>query len=714
MSASNPYADYIERARDLIEPGELEEEASYKLHIVERFRLARDAVLVGNAEWESRLRTALTKDNNRIDGFSRHYLLNWMKSRSDELLTVLQDLWADDDRELAERIGSFVKSLVAYLPEDARLKGVNSRLRPTSVLLMALGPDHPPYKFRQFERAYERTGHPLPAKDADEGTGYEHAVAFLDRLIDSSDGTPNDRLEAESILWMMNDVVQYAEPSHEEPSPSAAAWVIRGGRHGEHREREAFNFEHGLAVVGWRQLPDLRDVPSLRDMEDTIRRERPGHSDKSVSNHARQLWKLRTDVSVGDLVVQPRRGTSLIALGIVTREYSYRDDSDRSRRHAVSVDWKRTDVPRSAVREDLRSSLGAQQTIYSITANDGAWRLHQLMLTGRDPGARPGHGEPGAASSESAGAVAESELTPSLEELADELLWDVGHLRKIEWLLRDKKQVIFQGPPGTGKTHVTQALAECLAGSPERVRLVQFHPSYAYEDFVQGFRPTLEGGSHGFKLKDGPLLEMARRAREADDETHVLVIDEINRGNLAKVFGELYFLLEYRDVEMRLQYSDEPFSLPENLWIIGTMNTADRSIALVDLALRRRFHFVESHPDKTPVQGLLRGWLDENASGMEWVADVVDLANEKLSDRHAAIGPTYFMRKDGLDEEMVGLIWEHNVLPYIEEQLYGEHSRMDEFDLKKLRRNADNGPDPADEDGGDQEDETTAGDDASI
>ena len=367
---------------------------------------------------------------------------------------------------------------------------------------MALGSSYPPFKVRQFKEAYKHTGHPLPAKDADEGTAYEHAVAFLDRLIDSSDGTPNDRLEAESILWLMDRVAQPEEPFREEPSPPTTAWVIRGGRHGESMEREAFNFERGLAVVGWSQLPDLRDVSSLRDMEDTIRRERPGNSDKSVSNHARQLWKLRTDVSVGDLVVQPRRGTSLIALGIVTQEYSYRDDLDPSRRHAVSVEWKRTDVPRTAVREDLRRSLGAQQTIYSITANDGAWRLHQLMLTGRDPGARPGHAQPVAASSESAEVEATSELTPSLEELADELLWDVEHLRKIEWLLRDKKQIIFQGPPGTGKTHVAQALAECLAGSPGRVRESSsfIHPTptrTSCRDSVQPLREAATGSRSG-------------------------------------------------------------------------------------------------------------------------------------------------------------------------------------------------------------------------
>lgn len=275
--------------------------------------------------------------------------------------------------------------------------------------------------------------------------------------------------------------------------------------------------------------------------------------------------------------------------------------------------------------------------------------------------------------------------TADLNTLAGDLLFDIAELRNIERLLDDKRQVIFQGPPGTGKTYVAQKLAACLAGSDERVRLVQFHPSYAYEDFVQGFRPTLEGGQPGFTLRDGPLLEAAKRARKEPDTRHFLVIDEINRGNLAKVFGELYFLLEYRDHKMRLLYADRPFSLPANLFIIGTMNTADRSIALVDLALRRRFHFVEFHPDTPPVKGLLRRWLEENKPDMAQVAALVDRANEKLGDRHAAIGPSYFM-KDGLNEETLSLIWQHNVLPYIEEHLYGERDLLGGFALDELRR----------------------------
>ena len=164
--------------------------------------------------------------------------------------------------------------------------------------------------------------------------------------------------------------------------------------------------------------------------------------------------------------------------------------------------------------------------------------------------------------------------TCDIEDLAHELLVDSGHLRKIQRLLEDKRQVIFQGPPGTGKTFVARKLATCLAGNEERVRLVQFHPSYAYEDFVHGIRPILRGEQPCFKLRPGPLLSMAEQARKAPDDLHFLVIDEINRGNLAKVFGELYFLLEYRDHQMQLQYSDELFALPKNLYFIGTMNTA--------------------------------------------------------------------------------------------------------------------------------------------
>ena len=276
-------------------------------------------------------------------------------------------------------------------------------------------------------------------------------------------------------------------------------------------------------------------------------------------------------------------------------------------------------------------------------------------------------------------------LPETLEALAEQVYLPVGFLEDIKYLIEEKKQVIFQGPPGTGKTFVARALAKFLAGGvQDHVTLVQFHPSYAYEDFVEGIRPVVDGQGTNFQFRDGALKQIAKRAQDNEEKTFVLVIDEINRGNLGKVFGELYFLLEYRDSKIRLQYSDEEFSLPNNLYVIGTMNTADRSIALVDLALRRRFYFKDFHPDEEPVKNVLRHWLQKNNPAMEWVADLVAAANEKMADdRHAAIGPSYFMQA-GLDIAAVKRIWDHSVLPYIEERFFGDQDQLDGFHLSKL------------------------------
>jgi 5-methylcytosine-specific restriction protein B len=194
---------------------------------------------------------------------------------------------------------------------------------------------------------------------------------------------------------------------------------------------------------------------------------------------------------------------------------------------------------------------------------------------------------------------------PVAAELGDELLVGQEWLQEQADLLWERRQVIFYGPPDTGKTFLARELAAHLVHDVSAVKLVQFHPSYTYEDFFEGFRPVpRDDGQLAFALHPGPFRRLVDAAREHPGDPYVLIIDEINRANLAKVFGELYFLLEYRDQQIELLYSDAEFTLPENVFVIGTMNTADRSIRSLDIALRRRFDVFECPPSSD----ILRRW----------------------------------------------------------------------------------------------------------
>ena len=275
-------------------------------------------------------------------------------------------------------------------------------------------------------------------------------------------------------------------------------------------------------------------------------------------------------------------------------------------------------------------------------------------------------------------------LDERIEDLAEELLLENrGFLDDIVELLDDKGQVVFYGPPGTGKTHLARKLAEALAPDPNRRMLVQFHPSTSYEDFFEGYRPeTGADGAVSYRLTPGPLARLAERAAADLGRCHVMVIDEINRANLPRVLGELLFLLEYRDESVATLYRpDEEFELPSNLRFIGTMNTADRSIALIDAALRRRFHFVPFFPDDGPAGGLLERWLSANDEP-EGVGVLVNMVNrdlaETLGGSHLLLGASHFM-KPGLDRDRLRKIWTYNIQPFIEDQFFGDGAQIKRF-----------------------------------
>ncbi|QWS34914.1 AAA family ATPase [Curtobacterium aetherium] len=277
----------------------------------------------------------------------------------------------------------------------------------------------------------------------------------------------------------------------------------------------------------------------------------------------------------------------------------------------------------------------------------------------------------------------------AVQELTDALHIPQRWLQDTLDLIERRKQVILYGPPGTGKTFLAQALSKHVTdGTDGETTIVQFHPTYSYEDFFEGFRPVAndDSGNLAFTLRKGPLRRLADAAAANPEANYFLVIDEINRGNIAKVFGELYFLLEYRDSEISLLYSDEPFTLPSNIFVIGTMNTADRSIAMLDAAMRRRFAFVELHPEREPVQDVLSRWLVTQGL-QDDRADLLTRLNAQIQDHDAKVGPSFLMR----DLAGTGLqdVWRYEILPLLAEHHYGEGVDLEaRYGLKTLRRQA--------------------------
>jgi energy-coupling factor transporter ATP-binding protein EcfA2 len=253
------------------------------------------------------------------------------------------------------------------------------------------------------------------------------------------------------------------------------------------------------------------------------------------------------------------------------------------------------------------------------------------------------------------------------------------------WLrrLERKKHLVFQGPPGTGKTYLAKHLADVeVSGSHGEVELVQFHPSYSYEDFVQGIRPIVVDGAVQYDLVSGRFLNFCDRALRNPTAPHVLIIDELNRGNVSKIFGELMYLLEYRSDSIYLAQGDVPFSVPGNVRIIATMNTADRSIALIDHAFRRRFSFVFLAPDYSGLQKHLDK-LNLKPEGAQLV-DVLKRVNAAIGDRNYHLGTSYFLTAGVKLPAELPEIWEGEIEPYLEEYFFDQPEKVADFRWSKL------------------------------
>jgi 5-methylcytosine-specific restriction protein B len=468
----------------------------------------------------------------------------------------------------------------------------------------------------------------------------------------------------------------YAEWRKSTLPPTRRAWLIRGS------SVRGANLVHQWLAEGWcslaaSQLPEI-DNATEKDALVAMAENAYAHlKHNERASKTSELVDFVTRMNVGDVVLTTGDAGD-VYVGDITGTFSFVASEESRSNLRRSVDWRNPEdgIYFASLPGTLQAKLKTGSTLADITGELTA--IDQLTNLGVDEDDAP----------ESAPLT---EIRPPhvdfallSAETANELFVNQEWLDEVVELLNEKRQLVFYGPPGTGKTFLGRRIAAQLVGE-QQVRLVQFHPSYTYEDFFEGFRPAAdaESGTVSLELRAGPLRRLASEAKEHPDQAFILVIDELNRANIAKVFGELYFLLEYRDQGVEVLYGGEPFTLPTNLYFVCTMNTADRSIALLDAAMRRRFAFVELHPATQPTESMLPEWLVRKE--LPPTAGVLlGLLNAAIEDRDAHIGPSYFMTSDQ-SKERLARIWRTQIVPLLQETNYDRWTSMSSrFDFETL------------------------------
>lgn len=420
-------------------------------------------------------------------------------------------------------------------------------------------------------------------------------------------------------------------------------------------------YKRGVMAIGWNEIGDLSLFKNKSEIKEAMKKIYGPNLSYQNATHA--TWQFANEMKVGDIIFVKKGRSQLIGRGIVTSDYFY-DSEAEEYNHIRTVNWTHHG-------EWSYPGKAAMKTLTDVTPYiDVVEKLKNIFDDG---------------TSEDVEEVEKSYSSYTKEDFLNDVFMSEEEYERLRSVFVFKKNIILQGAPGVGKTYAAKRLAYSLIGekNAERVKKVQFHQSYSYEDFIMGFRPS----DIGFELRKGTFYNFCKRAELDAVNDYFFIIDEINRGNLSKIFGELFMLLENdkRGASLQLVYSDEKFSIPDNLYIIGMMNTADRSLAMLDYALRRRFAFFELQPGfdtdgfKTYQSNINNRKLDNLIACVKNLNYAI--ATDESLGEGFCIGHSYFcnLTPESVNDQVISNIVEYELIPLLKEYWFDEPTLVREW-----------------------------------
>ncbi|MBO4639548.1 MAG: AAA family ATPase [Treponema sp.] len=425
-------------------------------------------------------------------------------------------------------------------------------------------------------------------------------------------------------------------------------------------------YKKGIMALGWEDITDLRNFNTREEIRNSLKQ---AYGKKSETNSSLALWQFLNDMKPGDVIFVKKGMHKVIGRGVVESEYEY-DASIEGYPHIRKVKWTHSgewEHPGQAVMKTLTDITYYREYVEKLNALFDIEDETELETTSFD--------------------------VYDEQKFLSEVFITSEKYQTIVGLLERKKNIILQGAPGVGKSFAAKRLAYSIIGekNSEQVKVIQFHQSYSYEDFIVGFRPSAEENKQ-FEKRYGVFYEFCKKAADDSENKYFFIIDEINRGNMSKIFGELLLLIESdkrgKSNQIQLLYSKEDFYIPENVYIIGMMNTADRSLAMLDYALRRRFAFIEFEPAFESDGFRNKQNEISNLKYDSLIQQIIELNKYIYEDvslgKGFRIGHSYFIpaNPDEVDDSWLSDVVHYEIIPLLEEYWFDETDKLEVWKRK--------------------------------